>query len=184
MFNPHRLNNSASTALPRRTKLLTHLAIPCVILVLGGCDMIGGQNELSKEQVAALPPLKLTVLSETPTYPMHSFANAIDGDPNNNYVAGIENEVQAVVELGVDMPASPVELLVTWNAPDQFSRKVVVYGRSKTGEKETLIGDAKVNPGLTTHIPLKSLSKYQSIRIVFSDFSGQPRVLVRLLELR
>lgn len=184
MLKLHFLNDLASTAFSRGAELLALLAISCAVLVLGGCDMIGGRNELSKEQIAARPPLKLTVLSETPTYPGHGFNNALDGDPNNNYVAGIENEGKAVVELGVDTPTAPVELLLTWNDLTQFAKKVEVYDVSKTGEKAVLIGEARVSSGSPAHILLNSSSGTRSIRVVFSEFSGQPRVLLKQIELR
>ena len=100
------------------------------------------------------------MLSETPTYAGYGFKSALDGDPNNNYVAGIENEAQAVVELGLDTPATPAELLLIWNDPTQFAKKVQVFGL------------------------LKSSAKFRAVRIVFSDFAGQSRILLKMLELR
>jgi hypothetical protein len=184
MLKPQFLNNPVSDVPSRGAELLALLAIFCAAFVLGGCDMIGGGKELSKEQIAALPPLKLTVLSETPTYPGYGFNNALDSDPNNNYVAGIENEGKAVVELGIDTPTAPVELRLIWNDLSQFAKKVEVYDISKTSEKAVLIGEARVSSGSPAHILLNSSSDARSIRVIFSEFSGQPRILLKQIELR
>jgi len=128
--------------------------------------------------------LKLTVLSETPTYAGHGFKSALDGDPNNDYVAGIENEKQAIVELGLETPATPAELFLMWNDPTQFAKKVQVFDLAGQGEKEVLIADVRVNSESVTRIPLESSAKSRAIRIVFSDFAGQPRILLKILELR
>ena len=160
---------------------LASLVTACAVILLGGCD---SGTAPSKEELAARLPIKLSVLSETPTYAGHGFANALDGDPNNNYVAGIESETQAVVVLGLGASAAPVELRVMWNEPTHFAKKVQIFGLEDQGGKEVLIGDAKVTSELTTHIPLKSSAKFKSVKVVFSEFSGQPRVLLRVLELK
>lgn len=163
-----------------KPRQLTLLMAACAALLLGGCD----NNAPTKQELAARAPLKLTVLSETPTYAGYGFKSALDGDPNNNYVAGIENEAQAVVELGLDTPATPAELLLIWNDPTQFAKKVQVFGLAGQGEKEVLIGDASVTSEPVTRLPLKSSAKFRAVRIVFSDFAGQSRILLKMLELR
>lgn len=129
----------------------------CATLLLGGCD----NNAPTKEELAARAPLKLTVLSETPTYAGYGFKNALDGDPNNNYVAGIENEAQAVVELGLETAETPAELLLIWNDPTQFAKKVQVSASKDKGEKEVLIGDASVTSEPVSRLPLKSSANFE-----------------------
>ena len=163
-----------------KSKYLALLFTACATLFLGGCD----SRTPTKEEIAARAPLKLTVLSETPTYAGYGFKSALDGNPNNNYVAGIDNEKQAVVELGLETPSVPAELLLMWNAPTHFAKKVQIFGLTGQGEKEVLIGDASVVSEPVTRIVLKSPSKLKAVRVVFSDFAGQPRILLKILELR
>lgn len=172
---------NASLSFFAEPKHWTSLATACAIFLLGGCD---SGTVLTKEELAARLPIKLSVLSETPTYAGHGFVNALDGDPNNNYVAGIDDEKQAVVVLGLEASAAPVELRLMWNDPAHFAKKVRIFGLEDQGGKDVLIGDATVTSELTTSIPLKPSGKFKSVKVVFSEFSGQPRVLLRVLELR
>lgn len=168
----------------KAVKFFVSIMVPCTALFLTACNPDSGNTNVANKGAAVVPtPLKLTVISETPTYQGYDFKNALDGNPDDNYVAGLENERQAIVELGMEHPASPTALHLTWNDPSQFAGKVQVYGRAEKGEKEALIAEAHVTSEPTTHIPLKTASDIQSVRIVFSEFAGQPRILLKLLEL-
>jgi len=144
----------------------------------------GRRSIVEPESKSVQAPPKLTVQRATPTYPNHGFDNALDNDANDDYVAGVENEAEAYVELKLAPATSPEELRVTWESANNFARVVKVYARSGTDGKEVLIGDARVTSGRQARIRLKSSMAVDTVRVVFSEFAGQSRLLLRLLEIR
>lgn len=131
----------------------------------------------------AKPPVRLVLRKGSPTYPGFGFANALDGDPNNDYVAGIEGEVEALAEFEFE-PASPTELRLTWESPSNFARVVKVYAKHASGKGEVLIGEGTTSNGTMTRIPLRPPADIKFIRVRFSQFSGQNRLLLRQLEVQ
>lgn len=130
------------------------------------------------------PAPKLAVMKETATYPRHGFVNALDGDPNNNYVAGIEGEKESAVEISLDSAAFPTELRIVWESPQNFAKSVKVYAISDKPENQILIGDSQSTNLPVTRIPLRVNTTIRNIRVSFSQFSGQPRLLLRQLEIK
>ena len=123
-------------------------------------------------------------IKETPTYPGYGFANALDGDPNDDYVAGIEGEKESVVEVTLEPHISPTELRIIWESKQNFAKSVKVYGVADETEGPVLIGEAQTVDFPITRIPLRAKAKTKSVEIHFSQFSGQSRLLLRKLEIR
>ena len=134
--------------------------------------------------MTARPPVRLVLRAESPTYPGFGFANALDGNPNNDYVAGLEDEAEAVAEFGLEPAISPTELRLTWESPANFARNVKVYGIPIIGGDEVLIGEVQGTENPISVISLNSKTEMQGIRIRFSQFSGQSRLLLRLLSIK
>lgn len=69
------------------------------------------------------------------------FSNALDGDPNNDYVAGIENEVESIVEISLEPATMPARLRISWESAANFAKSVKVYGIANRPEDQVLIGE-------------------------------------------
>lgn len=130
------------------------------------------------------PSPKLIVKNQTPTYPGYGFANALDGDPNNDYVAGLEGEKESVVEVSIDTAVTPKELRIIWESEKNFAKSVKVFGFADKPENLIFMGEAQAMNLPITRIPLRGKMEIKNIRIVFSEFAGQPRLLLRLLEIK
>lgn len=143
-----------------------------------------GRSVIIEPAASTISVPKLVIKRETPTYPRHGFVNALDGDPNNNYVAGIEGEKESVVEISLDSAVFPTELRIVWESPQNFAKSVKVYAISDKPENQVLIGDSQSTNLPVTRIPLRVNTTIQNIRVSFSQFSGQPRLLLRQLEIK
>lgn len=127
----------------------------------------------------------LSLTKSSSTYPNHGFENALDGDPNDDYVAGIESDKSAFAEFTISPKIKPSELRVTWENSQNFARTVKVYAySSREPAKELLIGGVDGVRGPTSRVPLHVEEEIGRIKVVFSDFAGQPRLLLRLMEIR
>lgn len=139
-----------------------------------------------QEPVIALrtPPLNLSLSDSSPTYPGFDYRNALDGDPNDDYVAGIEGEANSMVELALETAARPRELSLTWESANNLARKVDVYAiEDESDEPLRIGGTGTANPTIET-LELDPPRDVIRLRIVFSDFRGQNRLLLRLMEIR
>lgn len=126
--------------------------------------------------------IKLSVVNSSKTYPGFGFDNSIDGNPDNNYVAGLENERLAYVDLKLEESAQPRELRILWESGSNYSRHVKVYAWRDAGEEPKIIGETNNASGIVSIIKLEPQDKIDYIRVEFSGFYGQSRVLLREME--
>ncbi len=116
------------------------------------------------------------IAAASKTYEGFGFDNALDGDPNDNYVAGIEGE-DAYVELRFNSPVVPEKLNLVWENADNYARHVRI---SSCG---SVLADKKTDRPMND-VELTNARPLQSLRIVFQDFAGQPRLLLRKLDIK
>lgn len=116
------------------------------------------------------------IAAASKTYEGFGFDNALDGDPNDNYVAGIEGE-DAYVELRFNTPVVPEKLNLVWENADNYARHVRI---SSCG---SVLADKKSDRPMND-VELTNARPLQSLRIVFQDFAGQPRLLLRKLNIK
>lgn len=135
----------------------------------------------SSDGEAVAPPIRLKVVTASSTYPGHGFENSVDDDPNADYTAGIENQPGFVV-LNLGRPADLAALRLHWENEKNISRHVVVSAARSDNGAGKVLAEAKNIDGLVTQLPLSNARNVDVIRIDFSDFRGQPRVLLRQIE--
>lgn len=125
---------------------------------------------------AATASLKLQVVTSSKTYDGFGFANALDGDPNDDYVAGIEGE-NAFVELRFKTPVLPSKLRLVWENAANYARHVRITHCGR------VLTDAQSEQPMS-EVDMTNVPPLASLRIEFEDFAGQPRLLLRKLDLQ
>lgn len=132
---------------------------------------------------AALKQPGLWVVDASPTYEGFGFTNALDGDADNDYVAGRENVSPGYVTLGLDKPVSQGTLTLKWESIGNYAGHVRVLAiDTQGGEKQLAIKD--IEQGRTTTLELNTDQVFQTLRVEFSRFHGQPRLLLRLIDFK
>jgi hypothetical protein len=126
-------------------------------------------------------PVPLKIISSSKTYPEFGYQNSVDGDLNDDYTAGIENE-SAFVVLKLDQPAKLKALRLTWESEDNLAQHVTVSKVNQDNLDNKIIADIKELKGQISEIPLQTDEKLQFVRIDFDSFKGQSRLLLRQVE--
>ena len=122
------------------------------------------------------------IVAASPTYPAHGFDNALDENAVNDYVATFENQPQAFVTLDLGKTVGLSELQIDWENASNYAKQVVVSAVNQDGSPLRELGRITAEPIRgRTQISLDKDEDVRFIRIDFSDFAGQPRLLLRLL---
>jgi len=122
------------------------------------------------------------IVAASATYPGYGFDNALDENPVNNYVAALENQPLAFVTLDFGKTVDISELQIDWENASNYANQVVVTAVNEDGSPLRELARLKSEPVENrTKIPLVKDENVRFIRIDFSDFAGQPRLLLRLL---
>ncbi|WP_175254276.1 D-glucuronyl C5-epimerase family protein [Pseudomonas sp. BMW13] len=123
----------------------------------------------------------LSVIEASSTYDGFGFDNALDGDSDNNYVAGLEGLSSEYVVLKAARPVRSAKLKVRWESPINYAGKVRLFALD--GGVKRALAESDQRSGDDLELVFGSEQDVSLLRLEFSDFSGQPRVLIRLLEL-
>lgn len=126
----------------------------------------------------------LTVVDSSATYPGFGFANALDGDASNNYVASKEDIASGHVTLRLGEPATAGLLTLQWESASNYPRQVRVLAvDAGSGVTRELAVHSPVS-GEDTVIRLQATQAFGILRLEFSQFAGQPRLLMRLIDFK
>lgn len=143
------------------------------------------------EQVVVEPSFKpateqieLEVIDASSTYDGFGFENALDGDPNNNYVAGLEGLPLEFVVLKAARSIKGGTINIKWESRNNYPRNLRVVALEGDGSVSQVLARTNLLDGLDVEIKLDSNQAFDSLRLEFSEFVGQPRLLMRLLELK
>lgn len=126
-------------------------------------------------------PINVIILDASKTYPGFGFENAFNATPDKSYVAGIEGENSAYVDLELKKAKPLSELSIQWENINNFAKNVRLISLDANNQKELI--QAHMKPGGLGHIYLTQPQKIKRLRIEFSEFSGQPRLLLRQIQL-
>jgi hypothetical protein len=126
-------------------------------------------------------PIAVIIKGSSPTYPGYSFKQAFSREPDKHYVAGIEGQKKAYVDLELKKSMPLSEISIRWENVDNFSKKISLLALDNKKLKELVQIDVK--HGGVSHINLPHPKNIKKLRLEFSDFSGQPRVLLRQIQL-
>lgn len=130
---------------------------------------------------APVKEVPLSVVEASSTYDGFGFDNALDGDSDNNYVAGLEGLSSEYVVLKAARPVRSAKLKVRWESPVNYAGKVRLFALD--GGVKRALAESDQRSGDDLELVFGSEQDVSLLRLEFSDFSGQPRVLIRLLEL-
>ena len=122
-------------------------------------------------------PIEVRIKDSSPTYQGFGFENAFNGMPDKSYVAGIEGERIAYVTLELTKAVTLKEITIQWENITNFAKKVRLIALDTQDRKELAHEDIK--KGDISHINLYQFQKMKKLRIEFSNFSGQSRILLR-----
>lgn len=136
-----------------------------------------GKPLFSRNGAAERIILAPEIVTASPTYESYGFEHALDGESNDNYVAGIENE-PGFVELRFKETVVPDTLTLVWESEQNHAQQVRI---SHCG---TVIAEANALTGGESRIAIKDAPPLRSLRIDFDHFTGQPRLLLRRLDLQ
>lgn len=126
---------------------------------------------------------QLVVRRASATYPKFGFENALDGDANDDYVAGVENVDNHFVELSLNEASHLSNLKLDWESLANHAGTVRVFSLDDASGQSLLLGEASGLAGARSEIKLRRDIPVQIVRVEFSNFSGQSRLLLRLIEL-
>ncbi|MDG9927955.1 MULTISPECIES: D-glucuronyl C5-epimerase family protein [unclassified Pseudomonas] len=130
-----------------------------------------------------LTAVKLELVEASNMYEGFGFENALDGDPNDDYVAGLENSAQDFVTLKVGSPIKKGVLKLVWENETNHARAVSISALRAPGETYEKIAEASLPSEKEVEIPFETDKPFKNLRVEFSDFVGQPRLLLRQIEL-
>jgi hypothetical protein len=123
-----------------------------------------------------------TIVETSPTYPNHGFDAALDENAVNDYVAGLENESQAFVILDFGKAVRLGKIQLEWENRHNFAKSIVVSEITGVTDTAREIVRVSAEPaGTQTYVRLPEQGVVRIIKIDFSDFAGQPRLLLRLM---
>ncbi|TKR56514.1 transglutaminase domain-containing protein [Allopusillimonas ginsengisoli] len=127
--------------------------------------------------------INLSVYESSPTYPGFEFENSLDDDLDKDYSAGKEGVAQYVV-LKLNKITSVGSLNFNWESEDNFANEIVVRKVEADGSLSgNLVQGEPVHQGDESNVRLSDMAKdVELLRIDFSEFHGQPRVLLRRIE--
>jgi len=134
------------------------------------------------KQKTLIHDIDLSVVKASPTYSEHGFDKALDGDPNNNYTAGVEGFPGFVV-LKLSRKARLSAALIQWESEINTAARVTVSRAAPDGTPLELLGQNDSDSGGIFKLPLRDDPEVEYLRFDFSDFRGQPRVLLREIRL-
>lgn len=130
-----------------------------------------------------LSPVKLDLVEASSMYEGFGFENALDGDPNDDYVAGLENSSQDFVTLKVDLPIKKGVLKLVWENEANYARAVSISASRANGETFEKIAEASLPGEKEMEIAFETDTSFKQFKVEFSDFVGQPRLLLRQIQL-
>jgi hypothetical protein len=143
----------------------------------------GGVSAIvEKQEVSNTLPITLRVLDEGGTYPGYGFDNSIDGDPNDDYTAGIENQPSFVV-LKLGQKANLAAIRLHWKNASNVAHHVVVSTVGPGNAAGKVLADARNLQGTISQVTLSGAEHIDAIRVDFSKFGGQPRLLLRQIQI-
>jgi len=131
----------------------------------------------NNEQIA------LKLIDSSPTYDDHGFENAIDGSDSDNYVAGKEGADSAFATFSLLKPIKSGTLSFVWESDTEFPELVEVYGAKGLTDKYSLLAREEITAGGKIDLGISADKAVGVIRIVFSRFHGQKRILLRSIKI-
>lgn len=133
--------------------------------------------------LSPLEPVKLSIIKASQTYEKFGFENALDGDANDDYVAGIEGAALEYVSLKLDRPLGSGVLKLRWESRSNYARKLRIFTSDEGGANKKEISDISMRNGEDVEVNLQAAEPTKFLRFEFSDFVGQPRLLLRLVSI-
>ncbi len=123
------------------------------------------------------------IIGSSPTYPDYGFENALDDNAINDYVAGIENQNEFYVLLDFGQMVEIRKIQLEWENKNNYANKIEIISIDEDGTPLSEISkiSVKAKDGQTIfELPKDKISRF--IKIIFSEFEGQPRLLLRLIK--
>lgn len=118
------------------------------------------------------------VLMDLPCYPGYGLANALDGDADDDYVAGLEDKLPAEFAFLFKEPGKVSKVELVWENEDNFAAEYELVGLDSRGKAVYSPIEVK-QKGKTHLIQVDSAEVWGGLKIIVKETVGQPRVLLR-----
>lgn len=122
------------------------------------------------------------VIDSSPMYKGFGVENALDGDPNNDYVATEEGNLPQFFTLQMKEPTSVKKIKLIWESNKNYATDFVIEGTTESGEKIQLV-ECKSMTNYIQEFDVKSDKGIKSIKLIVNKTVGQQRILLRQISL-
>jgi len=125
------------------------------------------------------------VVSSSTMYPEHGVENALDGNPNNNYVAAVEGPLPQQFELEFNSVVDLRELMLVWESAENYatSYDIEAIEPGEGGEKVRLLAKVEDGKGQAQQQEWSTGENVRRLRVTVRATHGQPRLLLRQIKL-
>lgn len=120
------------------------------------------------------------VIEASPTYPNFGMQNALDNDPNDDYVAFKENSLPQSFTLEFEKERTVEGIELIWESDENYGVTYKIEGESKDGVR-TLKTVDKGN-GKLQKVYFEKPNSLEKIKISVSKTNGQQRILMRQIK--
>lgn len=124
----------------------------------------------------------VSVVASSGTYPGYSFDNSLDGVFDDDYTAGLEGQGENFVVLSFPKRLGRFKISMTSESDDNYPINIRTYESDSSGKKIAELSSLGGNSSSRLEYVVEAERPVDFVRIEFQGFSGQPRVLLRLIE--
>lgn len=125
---------------------------------------------------------KARVVKDLPSYKGYGIVNALDGDPNDDYVAGLENGLPASFSLAFAKAERVKQIDLIWESESNYGKDYDILSISSDGNEAKLITTLTNQKGKIQRIVLPQEVTAQGLKITVKKTAGQKRVLLRQIK--
>ena len=129
-----------------------------------------------------IDPPSVWIARASETYDGHGFENALDGDGDDDYVAGREGATPAHVVLAWKRPVLVEGVRIRWESTHNRARLVTLSRVGADLDPADILPHSEEEADKETSLLLSEATLLNALRLDLAEFEGQPRVLLRQIE--
>lgn len=126
---------------------------------------------------------KAKVIKDLPSYRGYGLINALDGDPNDDYVAGLENSLPTSFSLAFTKNEKIKKIDLIWESKSNYGKDYDISSVNSNGTEIKLITTLKGQQGKIQRIVLPQEVSVEGLKITVNKTAGQKRVLLRQIKI-
>lgn len=138
--------------------------------------------EMRKATVLDDVAMNGTVVRSSPTYPGFGVENALDGDPFDDYVAGIEGPLPQMFIIQLKHRAAVKEIQLTWESDNNYAIDYLIEAVDAKGNPIRTLAQVAGQSGQVQEIEVSPASECSYLKLTIKKVSGQQRMLLRQIK--